>query len=416
MNERFQPEWFTIPEFAKIKPRCMYHKENAGGSSDGCTAGAGADEWSNLHVLARAEYFWENGSGKGRAIRREMQAEAPETRVLLRVTADDYYKLYVNGRYAGQGPAPAYPEHYYYNELDITPYLQPGRNVLAVHFYYQGLVNRVWNSGDARFGIACDIREIRRGEKETVTGMVPRWRYQVSCAYSGGITGYDTQFLEDFDSRRWEESWKETAFDDQMWRPMVKAEWADYQCSAQPVEMLSVYRQSPREMRKLPDGWLIDMGQEITGSLLIRAEAENSGDRIVIQCGEELEDRAVENDKAGKNDRAGEHGREGAVRYEMRCNCRYEETWTLKQGICSLEPYDYKGFRYARLICDPGITVLQAEAEIRHYPMDETLCTLSSDDAVLDGIFQICKQGVKCGTQEGYLDCPTREKGLNYTL
>ena len=153
-SDGFRPEWFTIPEFAETKPRCMYHKENEGGASDGCTAGAGADEQSNLHVLARAEYFWENSSGQGREIRGKMQAEAPDTRVLLRITADDYYKLYVNGRSAGQGPAPAYPEHYYYNELDITPYLHPGKNVLAVHLYYQGLVNRVWNSGDARFGIA----------------------------------------------------------------------------------------------------------------------------------------------------------------------------------------------------------------------------------------------------------------------
>lgn len=72
---------------------------------------------------------------------------------------------------------------------------------------------------------------------------------------------------------------------------------------------------------------------------------------------------------------------------------------------------DYKGFRYAELVLSPGVRVTRVEAEVRHYPMDETRCTLSTDNPALDGIFRICKNGVKYGTQEAYLDCPTREKG-----
>ena len=180
-SSTFQPEWFTIPEFAHTQPLCMYHKESEGMPSDGCTAGTQADSRGNLHVLARAEYLWESG-------------DIPGARAVMRITADDYYKLYINGRYAGQGPAPAYPEYYYYNELDITPYLKKGKNVLAVHLYYQGLVNRVWNSGDGRFGIACEISEIRSITKKSRI-IIPQWRYKVSSAYSGAVTGYDTQFL-----------------------------------------------------------------------------------------------------------------------------------------------------------------------------------------------------------------------------
>lgn len=377
----FQPEWFTIPEFAHTQPLCMYHKESEGMPSDGCTAGARADGRGNLHVLARAEYLWENG-------------DIPGARAVMRITADDYYKLYINGRYAGQGPAPAYPEYYYYNELDITPYLKKGKNVLAVHLYYQGLVNRVWNSGDGRSGIACEISEIRSITKKSRI-IIPRWRYKVSEAYTGAVTGYDTQFLEDFDSRIWEEDWNMPEFDGRMWQPMVRAEWADYQCSLQPTEMLRVYRVRPKTLKKTRQGWFADMGEEITGALLVWAESDGDGKTIVIRCGEELEG-------AGPTQR---------VRYDMRCSCRYEETWTLKKGACRLEPYDYKGFRYAELAVSPGVRVTRVEAEVRHYPMDEIRCTLSTDNPALDGIFRICKNGVKYGTQEAYLDCPTREKG-----
>ena len=358
-SSTFQPEWFTIPEFAHTQPLCMYHKESEGMPSDGCTAGTQADSRGNLHVLARAEYLWENG-------------DLPGARAVMRITADDYYKLYINGRYAGQGPAPAYPEYYYYNELDITPYLKKGKNVLAVHLYYQGLVNRVWNSGDGRFGIACEISEIRSITKKSRI-IIPRWRYKVSSAYSGAVTGYDTQFLEDFDSRMWEEDWNMPEFDGRMWRPMVRAEWADYQCSLQPTEMLQVYRIRPKTLKKTREGWLADMGEEITGALLVWAESDGDGKTIVIRCGEELE----------------EAGPIQKVRYDMRCNCRYEETWTLKKGACRLEPYDYKGFRYAELALSPGIRVTRVEAEVRHYPMDETRCMLSTDNPALDGIFRI---------------------------
>lgn len=404
-SSTFQPEWFTIPEFAHTQPLCMYHKESEGMPSDGCTAGAQADSRGNLHVLARAEYLWENG-------------DIPGTRAVMRITADDYYKLYINGRYAGQGPAPAYPEYYYYNELDITPYLKKGKNVLAVHLYYQGLVNRVWNSGDGRFGIACDISETRcipetdsipegtdslKTEDTPKSGstmkkpriIIPQWRYKVSRAYSGAVTGYDTQFLEDFDSRIWEEDWNMPEFDSRMWQTMVRAEWADHQCSIQPTEMLRVYRIRPKTLKKTREGWFADMGEEITGALLVWAESDGDGKTIAIRCGEELEGA----------------GAIQKVRCDMRCSCRYEETWTLKKGACRLEPYDYKGFRYAELVLSPGVRVTRVEAEVRHYPMDETRCTLSTDNPALDGIFRICKNGVKYGTQEAYLDCPTREKG-----
>lgn len=380
-SSTFQPEWFTIPEFAHTQPLCMYHKESEGMPSDGCTAGAQADSRGNLHVLARAGYLWENGDISG-------------ARAVMPITADDYYKLYINGRYAGQGPAPAYPEYYYYNELDITPYLKKGKNVLAVHLYYQGLVNRVWNSGDGRFGIACEISEIRSITKKSRI-IIPQWRYKVSRAYSGAVTGYDTQFLEDFDSRIWEEEWNMPEFDSRMWQPMVRAEWADHQCSIQPTEMLRVYRIRPKTLKKTREGWFADMGEEITGALLVWTESDGDGKTIAIRCGEELEGA----------------GAIQKVRCDVRCGCRYEETWTLKKGACRLEPYDYKGFCYAELVLSPGVRVTRVEAEVRHYPMDETRCTLSTDNPALDGIFRICKNGVKYGTQEAYLDCPTREKG-----
>ena len=359
--QQFQPMWLTIPEFAGVHPSKMYHKENEEGDRGACTA-------RNLHVLARAWVKdWEGG------------------RQILRLTADDYYKLYVNGRFVTQGPAPAYVEHYYYDTVDITPYLRTGGNVIGVHLYYQGLVNRVWNSGDGRLGLAAGLYGERGGLAREL-----HWTYKVSRAYSGEVTGYDTQFLEDFDSRRWEPDWACPEYCGEGWQDMVIAPWADYSLQERPVKQLSVYRVNPAQVRRNADSWFIDMGREITGALRIKAEGPK-GAQVAIRCGEEQD--------------------HGQARHDMRCNCRYEETWTLDEGICELEPYDYKGFRYASLTPGEGVRILEVYGEARHYPMDDSCCTLESSCKDLDGIFSICRRGVKLGTQEGYLDCPTREKG-----
>ena len=104
----------------------MYHKEAEASGQDGCAAKNRGDGIQNLHVLARAELLWEE---EQMSIGASVQEHEDECRWILRITADDYYKLYVNGTYAGQGPAPAWPEKYYYNEMDITSYLRKGKNV-----------------------------------------------------------------------------------------------------------------------------------------------------------------------------------------------------------------------------------------------------------------------------------------------
>lgn len=358
----FCPVWRTIPEMADITPVKGYHKE--------LIPTPPRDEpMENLHVLARTSIFWQPQQGACQ----------------IRISADDYYKLYINGVFVAQGPAPAYPEHYYYNCIDATGHLKPGKNILAVHLYYQGLENRVWNSRDHRFALACDLCfEASRIE--------PEWRYRICHAYSGTATGYSTQFLENFDSRLWSDNWCLPEYDDCAWPLLVPAKWADYRLFPQPTQLLDVYEIPAQQIRRKPGCIMVDFGCELTGALVLKAQG-SSGSQITIRCGEEcLPD--------------------GQVRFDMRCNCHYEEIWTLDDGVCTLEPYDYKGFRYAQILFDPNtVTVLNLCARIRHYPMDENACTLQTGDSLTDRIFQICKHGVRLGTQEGFLDCPTREKG-----
>ncbi len=371
--KEFQPVWYTTEDFADAVPLGVYHKEQ----EKKLLKNNGIKDY---HVLLRADYVAEKG-----------------TNCLLRITADDYYKLYINGVFVTQGPAPAYPESYYYNEIDVTGYIRPGKNVFAVHLYYQGLINRVWNSGDNRCGIGAEliIYDSRTGEEKEKDSFLDsrelKWRYRISDAYKGEVIGYDTQFLENFDSRKWEENWNRPDYDDNDYKEMLLAKWADYHFIKQPTKQLSIYKKEPAFIEEKKNGIFLDMGEEITGTLCIRAEGA-AGRKIYIYCGEEC-------DEAGR------------VRYEMRCNCTYKEEWILDEGEHTLEQFFYKGFRYVWLVLEQDVEIKEVWAKIQHYPLVDELCRFSCSNKKLEKIFQMCKNTVKYGTQEGYLDCPTREKG-----
>lgn len=319
----------------------------------------------NLHVLARTEISLPPGDWT------------------LRLSAKDCYHAWLDGQWLGQGPAPGVPEAYWYQEYPV----EGGREItLALHLYYQGLVNRVWNSGDGQCGIWA---EFCRGEEHVPA----EWRYTVCQAYSGETIGYDTQFLEDFDSRLFPEGWEQPGFDGGGWQAMIPASGFPYRMLPQPTAALQRARVEVVSRRAVPGGVLLDFGQERTGTLFARAFGHD-GDVLTLRFGEELDET-------------------GRVRFDMRCNCRYEERWTLREGESILRQYDYKAFRYAEILGldSPDITLADCWLHERHYPMPDDLCMLSCGQDDLEAVFRICKNAVRCGSQESFLDCPSREKG-----
>ena len=83
-------------------------------------------------------------------VRKTFYSPEDHTRAMIRITADDYYKLYINGRYVCQGPAPGYHFAYNYNEYDITDFIAEGRNTLEVSVYYPRACERGRKAGYGR--------------------------------------------------------------------------------------------------------------------------------------------------------------------------------------------------------------------------------------------------------------------------
>ena len=137
---RFQGKWITTHAFKNLEPINVYHKE-LGIPRNLPT------EIQNYHV-----HF-----------RKKLQLPKAE-QVVIHISADDYCKLYVNGAFVSQGPGTAYEV---LESRDFTEHKSKvafalgrniaGENVIAVHVYYQGLVNHAMVSADNRQGMIADI-------------------------------------------------------------------------------------------------------------------------------------------------------------------------------------------------------------------------------------------------------------------
>lgn len=298
--------------------------------------------------------------------------------VKIRISADDYYKLYVNGNFVGQGPAQGYPFNYYFNEYDLSELLREGENEIFVHCYYQGLINRYYMSGDGRLGMIAEIYS----DSGIISATDTSWAASVSDAYSiTHINGYNTDFAENFDNRKSCLSWKRAAV-----REM------DHVFEGKAITPLAVYKKDAAETKILSDGSLfLDFGTEITASLEFEADGDD-GDRVILHFGEELCD-------------------DGSVRYLMRSICNYEDTVILKGGENRISQYEYKAFRYVNIIPCGNAKIVGARAIVRHYPFDDEYCNIETDNKILEAVFNICKNTIKYGAQEVYVDCPGREKG-----
>src|SRR5439155_6729867 len=95
----------------------------------------------------------------------------------------------------------------------------------------------------------------------------------------------------------------------------------------------------PVGVTKIADGqWLVDTGRELSAGLRLWLDIPQGmdGTRVEIRLGEE-------------------RNADGTVRYQLRAQTTYRETWTLREGMQTIEHWGYRCFRWAQLITDPSL-------------------------------------------------------------
>ena len=157
--------------------------------------------------------------------RNSFQLKEVPASLLLNISADIRYILYVNGKYAGQGPANNDLKHYSYDQQDISGKLIAGENTIAVTVFSFGELNPLrYESTGAKLIVQAN----EAGEKiNTGSG---NWKVSRNEAYSPTIRGEDFEIIsyyamgggEKINAALYPWNWKKNDFKDTGWPVAVK--------------------------------------------------------------------------------------------------------------------------------------------------------------------------------------------------
>jgi hypothetical protein len=160
--------------------------------------------------------------------RTALNLSAKPARYLVHVSADNRYRLFVNGQPVSSGPARGDLNHWIFESVDLAPYLQPGRNVLAAV---------VWNAAEhapvaqMSHSTAFLMQGDTEAEAAVNTGVKNSgWKGLKNEAYTPCSTDNGPRLWtymvvgpgDRVDAARYPWGWEQPGFNDDFWKPAVK--------------------------------------------------------------------------------------------------------------------------------------------------------------------------------------------------
>lgn len=140
---------------------------------------------------------------------------------IVRISGDDRYELFVNGKRLSAGPARGDVAHWRYETVDLAPALRKGRNTLAAVVWNQGKY-RAWAQVSCQPGLWVEGGKDGGGVIQTDSS----WKVIEDLAY---LTPSEKEVVvcpfERFQADRYPWGWQEPAYDDRGWVSAKVTEW-----------------------------------------------------------------------------------------------------------------------------------------------------------------------------------------------
>lgn len=148
--------------------------------------------------------------------RKKFDIAAQPSNYIIHVSADNKYRLYVNGQFIGVGPARNDVEHWFFDTYDIAKHLKPGSNTIAA---------KVWNEGAGKAEAQISLRTgfILDGEGEaSAIATNDTWKAAQDGSYSPlrvRVYGYYAAGPgENVEMEKYLKDWQSPDFDDSNWK------------------------------------------------------------------------------------------------------------------------------------------------------------------------------------------------------
>lgn len=302
---------------------------------------------------------------------------------VCRISCDGDYTLFVNGSAAGSNQYGDFEHYKIYDEIDISSYLQKGKNAIAI---------LVWHYGDdfqryktAQAGL---IFEICRNEQVLLAS-----DEQVLCrqskAYKSGLCKRITNqmgFSFLYNASK-EDNWREKGFDS-----INPAVAVSKTCTfnPRPTKKLQLCARKPAKILKnAKNYYLVDLGEETVG--LPTMEFVSPAEQKITVCwGEDLQEghvRRIIGDRDFSYEYIAKTGDNCYINYMLRLGCRY------------LELYSEQEIKLCYLGLIPQV-----------YPVNVLPFSLECDKD--RRIYDVCIKTLQCSMMEHYVDTPWREQCL----
>ena len=170
-----------------------------------------------------------------------------DQKVVLKITASTRYRAFLNGHILGEGPIRGWPDHYFYDQYDLTASVQRGRNVLLVLVQYLGEGTMQWIPVSP--GLLATI-ELHHGSRTEMIGTDQSWKVREATTYIRPTPRISIQqgFEEQFDAGRDIPESHDPDYDDSSWPQAVilsEHEIAADHLTPRPIPFLTAHRRHP---------------------------------------------------------------------------------------------------------------------------------------------------------------------------
>lgn len=320
---------------------------------------------------------------------------APIVRARAYVAAGQQYALHVNGRVADRGAAFNYPDQGYYRAVDVTRLLRAGRpNVIgAVDHWYGPGQGRPAGAPGLLLRLVVDHAD---GSRQVV---VTDGSWQVRrgpWATTKHRNGDGRDYVEDIDGTADPIGWDRPGYDASGWAaPQVigthpAAPFTHLQAQESALAHTTAH---PVKVTRLGSGAVVaDFGRVIPAVPVVRFRDGAAGRHVAMTAGYRLAaDGTVSNSADDNQDTDLSYG------------------YTQRAGDQTFRAFTYEGFRYLQ-IDDPHVSAADISAVVQHTDVPSR-ATLRTSSRGVDAAFDLMRRSSLYGSQEQFLDTPTREKG-----
>lgn len=363
--------------------------------------------------------------------RKTIVLEGKPDSFIIHVSADNRYKLYVNGTEVCLGPARGDLQHWRFESVDIASFLKSGKNVLAAV---------VWNAGElapvAQISQQTAFILQGNGEKEAMVNTDKSWKVIRNEAYSPEmeskrkIRSYLVVGPGDIvEGTKYPWDWQQPDYQDEQWsepRLLSRGQGfgrgtdGNWMLMPRQIPLMEQYVMRWAEVRrtsgiKAPDGFLagevplvvppnstvsllLDQGYLTTGYPEIVMSA-GKGASVKISYSESLFDK--DNQKGNRNEIEGK---------EM---LGYADIFKPDGGQARVfEPLWNRTWRYVQLDIETkgqALTIVDIRAKFSGYPFEEK-ASFSSDLSWLEEAWEVGWRTARLCAGETYFDCPYYEQ------